>query len=167
MRARLLKTLGAALLLCVSAQVAAHRFHTGLTDISYNERTKSTEIIHTYMAHDIEALLANLYQRQFDLSDPEDQDVLRRYVEQQFWLKAQDGRRLPVRWVGMTIDAQSVVIYQEAEGMPVSSAAAIRQGVLVDFLPDQVNTVNLNEGGAVRSLTFMRQALEQPARQAP
>ena len=40
----------------------------------------------------------------------------------------------------------------------------IRQGVLIDFLPDQVNTVNLNEAGTVRSLTFMRQALEQPAR---
>lgn len=152
-----------ALLLCVSTAASAHRFHFGMTDISYNERTGSTEIVHTYTAHDIDALLLNLYQRQFDLSDPEDQDVLRQYVERQFWVAAPDGKRLPVKWIGMTVDANSVVIYQEIENTPLTRAATIRQGVLIDFLPEQVNTVNLGAGGAVRSLTFTRQALEQPA----
>jgi len=158
------KTLCVALLLCVSTAASAHRFHFGMTDISYNERTGSTEIVHTYTAHDIEALLLNLYGRQFDLSDPEDQDVLRKYVERQFWIAAQDTTRLPARWIGMTVDANSVVIYQEIEGTPLTRVATIRQGVLIDFLPEQVNTVNLDAGGAVRSLTFSRQALEQPAR---
>ena len=129
------KMLCVALLLCVSTAASAHRFHFGMTDISYNERTGSTEIVHTYTAHDIEALLLNLYQRQFDLSDPEDQDVLRKYVERQFWIAAQDATRLPARWVGMTVDANSVVIYQEIEDTPLSRAATIRQGVLIDFLP--------------------------------
>jgi len=157
------KTLCLALLLCVSTAASAHRFHFGMTDISYNERSGSTEIVHTYTAHDIDALLLNLYQRQFDLSDPEDQDVLRQYVERQFWLAAPDGMRLPAKWIGMTVDANSVVIYQEVENTPLARAATIRQGVLIDFLPEQVNTVNLGAGGAVRSLTFTRQALEQPA----
>ena len=150
-------------LLCVSTAASAHRFHFGMTDISYNERTRSTEIVHTYTAHDIDALLLNLYQRQFDLSDPEDQDVLRQYVERQFWLAGADEKRLPARWIGMTVDANSVVIYQEIEDTPLTRAATIRQGVLIDFLPEQVNTVNLNAGAGVRSLTFSRQALEQPA----
>jgi hypothetical protein len=157
------RTLWLALLLCVSTAASAHRFHFGMTDISYNERTRSTEIVHTYTAHDIDALLLNLYQRQFDLSDPEDQDVLRQYVERQFWLAAPDGKRLPPKWIGMTVDANSVVIYQEIENTPLARAATIRQGVLIDFLPEQVNTVNLGAGGTVRSLTFTRQALEQPA----
>ena len=157
------RTLCLALLLCVSTAASAHRFHFGMTDISHNERTRSTEIVHTYTAHDIDALLLNLYQRQFDLSDPEDQDVLRKYVERQFWLAGQDGKRLPARWIGMTVDANSVVIYQEIENTPLSRVTTIRQGVLIDFLPEQVNTVNLGAGGAVRSLTFTRQALEQPA----
>ncbi|WP_137173083.1 DUF6702 family protein [Massilia sp. HP4] len=159
-----LKALCVALLLCLSTAASAHRFHFGMTDISYNERTGSTEIVHTYTAHDIEALLLNLYQRQFDLSDPEDQDVLRKYVERQFWIAGQDATRLPAKWIGMMVDANSVVIYQEIEDTPLTRAATIRQGVLIDFLPEQVNTVNLNTGGAVRSLTFNRQALEQPAR---
>jgi hypothetical protein len=164
MKPGLFKALCAALLIAMSAAAHAHRFHTSITDISYNARTRSTEIVHTYMAHDIEALLTNLYQRQFDLSDPEDQEVLRKYIKQHFAIKGADKQPLNLRWVGMTIDAQSVVVFQEAEQTQLSQAAVIRQGVLIDFLPDQVNTVNLNQAGTVRSLTFMRQALEQPAR---
>lgn len=163
MMLRAMHGLCAVLLLCLSMAAGAHRFHFGMTDISYNPRTGSTEIVHTYTAHDVEPLLMNLYQRQFDLSDPQDQQVLRKYVEGRFWLAGAGGERLPVKWVGMTIDAQSVVIYQELERTPLARIAAIHQGVLADFIPEQINTVNLSEDGAVRSLTFTRQAPEQPA----
>jgi hypothetical protein len=142
----------------------AHNFHAAITDISFNARTGNTEIVHTYMAHDVEALLTNMYQRQFDLSQPEDQEVLRKYVEQQFWLQGQDKRKLPLRWVGMTVDAQSVVVYQEAEQTPLAKAALVHDGVMIDFMPDQLNTVNINENGATRTLSFDSKTVEQPAR---
>jgi hypothetical protein len=151
--------LGSALL---AAQ--AHNFHAGITDVSYNARTGSTEVVHTYMAHDIEALLTNMYQRQFDLSAPEDQDVLRKYLEQQFSLQDREHRKLPLRWVGMSADAQSVVIYQEAEQTPLAKAASVHDEVMADFMPDQVNTVNINEAGTVRTLTFDGKTAEQPIR---
>jgi hypothetical protein len=158
------KAILCAVLACASFAAHAHRFHVGLTDISFNDRTGSIEIVHTYMAHDVEALLANLYQRQFDLTDPDDQAVLRKYVEQQFWLQAQDKRKLPLRWVGMTIDAESVVIYQEAEQTTLSTAALIHDQVLVDFLPGQVNTVNVNQPGKTLTFTFTNKTAEQPVR---
>jgi len=161
-----LKALLAAALLCVSAAADAHRFHMGITELAYNPRTKSTEIVHTYMAHDIEALLMTKYQRQFDLGDPKDQEVLRKYVDERFVLKGRDNARLQVEWIGMTADSQSVVIYQELKNAPLSKTAAIRHSILVDLLPDQVNTVNLNDGGAVRSLTFSAAAPEQPTARA-
>lgn len=159
-----IKALAAAALLCASTLVSAHRFHAGIADISFNARTGSTEIVHTYMAHDIEALLANLYGRQFDLTDPEDQEVLRKYVEPRFSLQGQDNSRLKVRWVGVTIDPTNVTIYQEIEQTPVWKVGAVHNKVLVDFLPDQVNTVNLNDGNAVRTLSFDRNNAEQPTR---
>ena len=161
-----LKALLAAALLCVSAAAGAHRFHMGITEVAYNPRTKSTEIVHTYMAHDIEALLMNTYQRQFDLTDPDDQLVFRKYIEERFALKGADNKRLPLRWVGMTADSQSVTIYQELENAPLSKTVSVRHAVLTDFLPDQVNTVNLNDAGKIRSLTFTIKAAEQPTAQA-
>ena len=159
-----LKLLACALLLCASTAASAHRFHAGMADVSFNARTGSTEIVHTYMAHDIDALLANLYGRQFDLTDPDDQDVLRKYVESRFWVQGQDKSRLRVRWVGVSADAERVTVYQEIEKTPLWKAGAIHNAVLVDFLPDQVNTVNLNDGNAVRSLTFDRANPDQATR---
>lgn len=155
MTGRWLRAALAALLLSGTA-AQAHRFHAGITDISLNRTTGSTEIVHTYMAHDIEALLANLYRRQFDLTQPEDEAVLRKYVEKRFFIEAPDRSRLPIRWVGLGVDAQSVVIYQEIEKTPLSSAALIHDEVLIDFMPDQINTINLNREGITRSFTFDR-----------
>lgn len=138
----------------LSLHASAHRFHAGITDISYNERTGSTEVVHTYMAHDVEALLTELYQRQFDLSDPDDQAVLRKYIEKQFWLADKDGRRLPLNWVGVTVDTDSVVVFQEAATTPVVKVEAIHDAVLSDFLPDQQNTVNLTANGSLRTFGF-------------
>ncbi|MFJ1468626.1 DUF6702 family protein [Massilia orientalis] len=147
---------------CVSIHASAHRFHAGIADISYNERTGSTEVVHTYMAHDVEALLTALYQRQFDLSDPEDQAVLRKYVEKQFWLADKDGRRLPLNWVGVTVDTDSVVVFQEAVRTPVAHVETIHDAVLSDFLPDQQNTVNLTANGSLRTFGFTSSRTELP-----
>jgi hypothetical protein len=136
------------------ALAPAHRFHAGITDISFNERSGSTEVVHTYMAHDVEALLTNLYQRQFDLSDPDDQAVLRKYVEKQFWLADKDKRRLPLRWVGMTVDSESVTVFQEVPRTPAAKVEIIHDEVLSDFLPDQMNTVNLTVAGSIRTFGF-------------
>jgi hypothetical protein len=145
---------GAAVLAGACALAPAHNFHAGITDISYNERTGSTEVVHTYMAHDVEALLTNLYQRQFDLSDPDDQAVFRKYVEKQFWLADKDKRRLPLNWVGMTADAQSVTVYQEVVQTPAAKVEIIHDAVMSDFLPDQLNTVNLSVAGSLRTFGF-------------
>lgn len=139
---------------------SAHSFHAGLTDISYNAVTGSTEVVHTYMTHDVEGLLANLYGRPFDLSDADDQAVLRKYVEKQFWLSGADGKRLPLNWVGLQADTDSVVVYQEAVKTPSTHVAAIHDGVLSDFLSDQQNTVNLTADGKLRTFGFTRDRID-------
>lgn len=151
MKARCLMALLCALL---AAGASAHGFHAGIVDVSYNGRTGSTEVVHTYMAHDVEALLAAAYQRQFDLSDPDDQAELRTYLDRQFWLAAQDGQRIPLAWVGVTVDTDSVVVFQEAVHTPVAQVETIHDAVLSDFLPDQQNTVNVTAHGSLRTFGF-------------
>jgi len=149
---------------CMSAPASAHSFHAGLTDISFNAHTGSTEVVHTLMAHDVEALLTNLYGQSFDLSDPEAQAVLRKYVEKRFWLTGEDGKRLPLHWVGIQVDTDSVVVFQEAAQTASSKVAAIHDAVLADFLSDQVNTVNLTVDGKLRTFGFTSSRAEQSVR---
>jgi hypothetical protein len=132
----------------------AHRFHAGIADISHNAQTGSLEIVHTYMAHDFEALLMNVYQRAFDMADPDDQAAVRKYIDKQFWLADKAGKRIPLNWVGVTVDTDSLTVYQEAPGTPADKVETIHNAVLVDFLPDQVNTVNFTAGGSLRTFGF-------------
>lgn len=138
----------------------AHRFHAGITDISMNPNTSSTEIVHTFMAHDVEALLENLYQRQFDLSDPEDILVFRKYFEKQFAMNDAAGV-LPLKWVGLKVDPNSVIVFQELEQRALPEQVSIRQAVLTDFLLDQVNTLNITKNGITQTHTFTRSKREQ------
>ena len=152
-------------LLCavLAAPAWAHRFHVGIAEVSFNARSGSLEVVHTYMAHDVEALLSNLYQRQFDMGDPDDQAVFRQYLERQFWINGAT-KRVPLKWLGMTADTENVTVYQEAPGTPLGQAASIHNAVLSDFLPDQVNTVNIKDGANARTLMFDRAHPERPLR---
>ncbi|CAN7703412.1 hypothetical protein LJR289_005715 [Pseudoduganella sp. LjRoot289] len=151
-----LSLLLAAALLFGNAAAHAHNYHMGITDISYNANTGATEVIHTYTAHDVEALLGSLHHRRFDLGQPEDQAVFRRYLDKQFYITA-GGRRLPLQWVGLKADAAQVTVYQELPGMALPSGAVLHHAVLADFIPSQRNTVNLGatpSGPAAQSLEF-------------
>jgi hypothetical protein len=164
MTARAIRAMLAAALACCCMAAQAHQFHFGITDVSFNSRTGSTEIVHTYMAHDIEALLANLYQRRFDLTDPEDEAVLRKYIEKKFWMQAEDKSRLPVGWLGISAEPERIVIYQEIENTPLSKAALVHNEVLIDFLPDQSNSLNFKENGIIRTVTFDQKKTDQGLR---
>ncbi|MBI3713072.1 MAG: hypothetical protein HY253_08950 [Burkholderiales bacterium] len=151
-----------AALLFLSAAAHGHRFHAGITDISMNPRTGNTEIVHTYMAHDVEALLENLYQRQFDLGDEDDLALFRRYLEKQFQIKDAQGRDIPLTWVGLKTDAERVTVYQEIVKANLPESATILQATLTDFLADQINTININRNNTPRpqTLQFSRQQRE-------
>lgn len=160
---RRFKAVLAAALLCGSAAVYAHNYHMGLADISYNPNTGNTEIVHSYTAHDVEALLMNLYQRQFDLGLEEDQAVLRRYIEKQFTLNS-GGKALRLQWIGVSASADNITIYQEIEKTQLAPGTVLRNNVLTDFLPTQINTVNIAPsaaGRAAQTLVFKVPQIEQ------
>ena len=144
----------AAVLVLSSAAAAAHNYHMGIADISYNPRTGSTEIVHTYTAHDVATLLAKQAGRNVDLGQAGSEPLLRRYAEQQFYVTAKDGKRLPLKWVGMKADADSVVIFQEVPGTRLAKGTRIHNAVLTDLIPTQKNTVNIQATGPVTTLIF-------------
>ena len=144
----------AALLACASGASQAHRFHAGIAEIAFNQQSGSVEVVHTYMAHDIEALIARLGKRQVDLTSADDEALLRKYIDERFYLLDAAGKRLPLKWVGITARVDSIVVYQELENTPMSALATVHNAVLMDVLPRQANTVNVRADGAIRSLAF-------------
>lgn len=143
------------------ATAHAHRFHVGITDISMNAKTGNTEIIHSFMTHDIEALLDNLYQRPFDLSDADDLEIFQRYFNQHFSIRSADNTPYTIKWIGAQVTPQKFTIFQEIEKTPLSQGSIIRATALTDFLADQVNTLNVQYKTTLHTLSFSRAQREQ------
>ncbi|MDR7049531.1 hypothetical protein J2X54_001986 [Duganella sp. 3397] len=151
----------AAVLAFSSAAASAHNYHMGIADISYNERTGSTEIVHTYTAHDVATLLTRQAGRVVDLGQPGSEALLRKYAEQQFTVSGRKGERLPLTWIGMKADADSVVIFQEIARTRLAAGSRIHNAVLTDLIPTQKNTVNVQVDGPVKTLVFDQGNLDQ------
>lgn len=147
-----------------SSVAGAHNYHMGIADISYNPASGSTEIVHTYTGHDVEALLTQVYQRQFDLGQKDSEAALRRYVEKQFYIVGANGRRLRLDWVGIKVNADNVVIFQEIPRTRLAPGARIHNQLLSDFLPSQRNTLNVQDGEKIQTLFFDQKNVELPVR---
>lgn len=149
-------------LFTISAMAYGHNFHAGISDVSMNTRTGNTEIVHTFMTHDVDALLDNLYQRPFDLDDPDDVAIFRRYIEKQFAIYDNANKPYPIKWVGLKADPNYVMIFQEIEHQELPEKISIRQAMLTDFLADQLNTLNFSRSDKqLQTYTFQRKNSQQ------
>lgn len=79
------------------------------------------------------------------------------YVEQRFTVAAlsEDGVGAPLvlELIGAELNGQFVLVYQEFSGeMPAK--IAVRDDILRDIFPEQVNHVNIATGSEIRSLVF-------------
>ena len=101
---------------------------------------------------------------QADLGQEDSEAALRRYVEKQFYLVAPDGKRLRLNWVGMKVNADNVVIFQEIEHTRLAPGTRIHNQLLTDFLPGQRNTLNVQDGGKIQTLMFDSRNAELPIR---
>jgi hypothetical protein len=116
------------------------------------------EIIHRLHTHDAELGVATvLGKRNVSLETLVDRAQLALYVEERFVIAAyEDGRignKLPLELIGAELAGEFVLVYQEFAG-PLPAGLAIRDDILRDVFPEQVNHVNVAVAGEVRSVTF-------------
>jgi hypothetical protein len=116
------------------------------------------KIIHRLHTHDAElGLAAASGKRNISLETLVDRAQLALYVEERFvianYADGKIGNRLALELIGAEADGEFVLVYQEFTGeLPVD--IAIRDDILRDVFPGQVNHVNVAIGGEVRSVTF-------------
>jgi hypothetical protein len=142
-------------LLLSSAVSQAHRLPEGLTTVSYNPTTASTEIVHRLHVHDAETGLAEIMQNaQFTLGTLESQARFALYVEQRFTIRDNaSGTALTLVLVGAELEGDQVLVFQEVAGA-LPFRVAMRNDILREVYPDQVNKVNVVLDTGVRTLIF-------------
>lgn len=168
-KVRTMRTLvpaGALASLLAASTTSAHTFFEGLVSVDVNPRSKHVEIVHSYTAHDLTALLMEQTQLAINLEHPEHEALLRDYIEQHFVLRA-NGKKLVLAWVGVRLTPQTIEIYQELSAPPPLASIEVQNDVLRSALQQQINRVNFSQGACRGSVVFDRDSAKRQQIAAP
>jgi hypothetical protein len=150
--------LHAILALALAASAHADRQPGSLSTIKTNPTSGNVEIIHRLHNHDAELGVMTIYaDRTLTLDQLRGRAQLALYVEERFFIAGlvdgEIGAPLEVELIGAELDGEFVLVYQELKGeLPLQ--LAVRNDILRDVFPEQVNHVNISVAGKIRSLTF-------------
>jgi hypothetical protein len=135
--------------------VSAHSFHASLAQIEHNRETGKAEIAIRLFVDDFEEALARRQGAPVRLDKaPDAERIVLAYLGGTLVLTGRDGRKAPLAWVGMDVQALTVWIYLEAELKSGLAGGRLRNTVLFELFDDQVNTVNFRQGKARATLVF-------------
>jgi len=141
--------------LALPTNTAAHRYHTSVTRLEYNAEDHMVEITVQTFADDIEAALKRSGASNVSLDSRKSNELVLEYLRKVFEIRTGEAR-LELEWIGMELKGHSVWIYLQAKASNGLSNASLRNNLLFEVFPDQVNIVNVIRDGKRASLVFKR-----------
>ena len=149
-----LKLLWGALLVAASS-VHAHQQKAAISTVLFNPRTNNIEIMHRFDLHDAEHAVKEIFGKNADILDSkETQTQFSDYVNQRFYLFTSDKKPMPLKKVGFEADGKFFWVYQETTQPTELTNMIVRNDALRDIWPLQVNTINIEGKGDIKTLTF-------------
>ncbi|MCP5380865.1 MAG: hypothetical protein H6912_00720 [Kordiimonadaceae bacterium] len=139
----------------LATPVTAHRQRAALTKILFNERTGNIEVMHRFYLHDTEHAVKILFDKNADIRNSADtQELFANYVDWRFAIKPLNGPELKLKSVGFEIERIYFWVYQEVKAPENIKGLTIIDNALRDIWTDQINTVNVEGRGDIRTATF-------------
>ena len=132
-----------------------------MTTIEWNNSIERTEIIHRIHTHDAElgvAMVDNL--PLLSVGNTEGMARIALYVENHFSILNEEGS-LDIELVGAELIGDYIFVYQEWID-PLSTNIFIKNEILREIYPLQINQVNIISEGNIRTLTFTEKEIVLP-----
>jgi len=123
------------------ATATSHTYFFGVSDLIVNSKTQRFEIVHQFTSHDIENAIAEIKQIHFSAEHKNYDLFVQQYFEQQFSLE-QNNIKVPLNWLGFEVTSGKIIAYQESLQKTFLSLLVVKNAILTDTYPKQVNTVN-------------------------
>jgi hypothetical protein len=153
------------LLLAVAALTVPawpHPYHAARAQMELNGETGRLEVALEVIPEDLQRALRRRTAEPVVLETTAGVDqLILAYLRDRFVVLSGGGRPQPLTWVGKELDPKGCVLYFEVELAGGLEGARLRNTVLFELEPGQINTVRLEAGKLRRSLTFHRQQPEQ------
>ena len=143
------------IMLVISGNALAHQQKAAETTVLFNKRSGQIEIMHRFYLHDTEHAVQSLFDKHADILDSKKtQQQFAEYVAKQFLVQNLAGQALPLTNVGFEVEGKFFWVYQETTTPKTIDGVKLYNGSLRDLWPTQINMVNIEGKGAVRTLYF-------------
>ncbi|MFC1797414.1 DUF6702 family protein [Pseudomonadota bacterium] len=145
--------------ICAPMTASAHQLQVAISTVRFIPRTATIEIIHRFYSHDAEHALSSMAGRRVDiLRDDEQQQAFGRYLSVHFQLRDQGEKAVPLSLVGVELDGDFIWVYQETPFPGELTGLTISNSALLDEIPGQVNTVNVECADDLETLQFSEES---------
>lgn len=139
----------------VSQTSFAHQQKAAETTVLFNKRSGHLEVMHRFYLHDTEHAVQALFDKHADILDSKQtQQQFADYVAKQFLAKSLSDKPLTMSSVGFEVDGKFFWVYQETTLPKDLKGIKLYNGALRDLWPTQINMVNIEGRGQVRTLYF-------------
>lgn len=143
------------LLALLSANSSAHQMKAAISNVLFNQRTNSIEFMHRFYVHDAEHALSQLTGEQVYLEENKTaQKAFASYVVQHFSFGLASPTPVNLTNVGQEVDGKFIWVYQEYAMPQEVPELWFRFDALQEYWPGQINQVNIEGLGKVKSLQF-------------
>ena len=138
-----------------------HPMHVSVTEIEYNEKNKSFEIISRIFIDDLELSVRRaLNNESIDLLTPAigqtTDGMVSAYLRDHLTIRL-DGKRAKINYIAYEIEGLAMICYLEIEGVKKVKTIEVTNTVIQETHADQSNLVHVMYSGPVKSLRLIRE----------
>lgn len=131
-----------------------HPLHVSSTEITFNSKQKSVEILCKLFTDDFENAIRKQNKTKIDLSaaglHKEMDVIIKKYIENHLQIIINDQRQIQ-NYIGYEVDREAVNVYLEIEYVKPFEKININNRILCDYFEDQMNIVHVELIGKRKS----------------
>lgn len=142
-----------------------HPVHISVTEITYNEKSKSFQIISRVFVDEMElGVRGQLKQPELDILEPKNgsttQVLIQNYLAQHFKVKI-DGKPAKQNFLGFEKEDISFVCYIEIENVKKLKTLEVMNDIITEIHDDQSNLVHVTYKSPVKSVRLTREKVSE------
>lgn len=132
-----------------------HPFYLSVTDMKYNDKSKSLEIACKMFTSDLEDALKKTTNKSIDIinpkNKPEIEKILFAYITKRLSVNL-NGKLKTLKFIGYEKEDEVIWTYMEIEKCEKPKQLIIQNSLLYDFIKEQINLVQIEVGDLKKSL---------------
>lgn len=136
-------------------ELQAHQQKAAISTILFNPNSNNIEVSHRFYLHDAEHAVKHIFGKHADIINSEEtKQQFFEYVMKRFSVKDDKGEAIELAPVGYEVDGKFFWVYQETKQPVLLGGLTVEHAALRDIWPSQVNTLNVEGKGSVKTRTF-------------